>query len=125
MSTTRRGKDSKPRTLRPGQKAPGTRAARRAVQARNIRHLEDAHSTGEIRLWDYSPSGSHSGLVVGVIGPQGGISGNPAMNVAYAIRRALRPRPKQADCIVYDANGQRIATIDGVTRERHVVKEQQ
>lgn len=84
---------------------------------RAIRNLEEMQTTGRITVGDYGKHGAKTGVVVGVTGPKGGACGNPAVAIAWQIRRALTVRPRN-DCIVYDAAGQPIAIIDSATRER-------
>ena len=71
---------------------------------------------------DHSATGL-SGVIVAAPGKQGGISGNPALSIAWRIRNAMSPRQtKRPDCIVYDAAGRPIATIDGESRVRTEIK---
>lgn len=56
-------------------------------------------------------------VVVGVTGPKGGMSGNPAEVIAYRIRMALRVS-QRAPVILYDASGRRIGVMDPITRKR-------
>ncbi len=118
----RRGPDAKPRMReRPGFGAPQRRGDRARQRMRGIRLNEEGRTTGAIRMADHSPSGWTSGVVFGVSGKQGGISAeSPAVSIAWRIRNALNPQTvhRRPDCIVYDASGKAVATIDGETRER-------
>lgn len=84
---------------------------------RAAKNLEALQGTGTVIAVDHSASGTKTGVLVGVTGPKGGLSSDPAVSVAWQIRRALTVRPRN-DCIVYDAAGQPIAIIDSVTRQR-------
>jgi hypothetical protein len=73
---------------------------------------------GFMMLADRSRKGHKTGVVVAVTGPQHGISSNPVNVIAGKIRRALNPRFRVAPCVVTDAQGRPIATIDPLTRKR-------
>lgn len=48
----------------------------------------------------------------------GQLSTDPRLALSFMLRRALRPRPPLAPVILYDAAGNRIGTMDPVTRVR-------
>jgi hypothetical protein len=79
-------------------------------------------TTGSVVVADYTPGGSVSGIVIGVGGPSGGCSSNPATGFSYQFRRMLRPI-RVAPAIVLDGSGRHIATItvDPVTGDRRRV----
>ena len=65
-------------------------------------------------------AGRHAAAItIGVTGHQGGLSGDPALRIAYRIRNALDPTiPPRAPATIYNAAGQPVATMDPYTRER-------
>lgn len=116
---SRRGVDVKPRTAECGP-AMGNRFAWRNRGRKRFaaqKNLEFSGSVGAFRTRDYAPSGSRSGLVFGVCGPKGGISGNPAIAFSYFVRRQLRPRRPPADITVYDKDGNVLRVLDGATKQ--------
>ena len=56
-------------------------------------------------------------VLYGVTGFKGGMSSNPGNILAYKIRGALK-RPPTSSVILYNAEGQRIGTMDPLTRVR-------
>lgn len=94
------------------------RARHRLIAGREALRLGD--TSGDVFKNEYvtDKRGSRKrALIVGVSGPQGGISSNPVNKIAYAIRSALS-RPPLAPVIVYNAAGIQIGTINPLTRER-------
>jgi hypothetical protein len=78
-------------------------------------------TNGGFATVDRSPSGGVSGVVFGVIGPSGGISGDPAHAIAYRIRQAFKPRViapvtitgpdgRVVRTVTFGPNGERLVT---------------
>jgi hypothetical protein len=113
---TRRGLDSTGREL--------VRQARRAKRESAARMQQSSKADGVLMLSDYDQHGHKKGLVIGVSGPYGGISTDPATIVSHIIRRAFRPR-EIAPCVIkgpdgtllrtitYGPNGEQIVTVPG------------
>ena len=103
-----------------GAPSPRMRHLTRAQLAKKrLLTINSRDYPGRFSIADRGRRGDVRAVVVGVTGKQGGISGNPAASIAWRIRNALSPRQtKRPDCIVYDAAGTPIATIDAETRVR-------
>lgn len=116
----KRSRDDKPRL----REKPDGSASRRQNSRARLKMLQTIGDPARLAVVDRAPSGGKSGVVLGVTGPQGGISSRgPAHGVALKIRRALDPRTsliRVAPCAVLDAAGRRVATIvtDPVTGKR-------
>ena len=106
--------DAKGRLTR-AKRGPARFVNRRRGQLAAIINRHDPN--GDFSYIDRAPSGKKSGVVFGVTGPQGGISSNPAASVAWRIRNALAA-PPIPPCIIYDAAGKAVATMDPITRQR-------
>lgn len=113
---TRKGRKSSPE-IRAGSRRYADRTLR-TMQGRDLNRPVEGNSGGFIQK-DYN-----RGLTVGTFETRGGISLDPRVKLAWHLRRSLDvalgrrkaiPRPP---CIIYDANGKPIATMDPTTRER-------
>lgn len=101
----------------PSPSAKRDKRAKSKLTATVVR--QDFVTTGEVKMRDYAPSGSVSGLVIGATGPQGGISVNPLVKFGQMIRHRMQPLRIPATTVT-DATGKVIATItvDPVTGKR-------
>ena len=117
------GSEAKPRR---GGTAPRGRdaiMARRKLPSKALRSQkmrEEARTSGALRMRDHAPSGSTSGVVIGVTGPSGGISSNPVDQLAYRVRQAFKPLVI-APAVVTGPDGRVLRTITyGPNGERRV-----
>ena len=118
-----RGSEAKPRRERTPPRGQRAKIARRKLPRKALaasRLAEAARETGQLQMRDHAPSGASTGVVFGVSGPSGGISGNPALQIAYRIRKAFRPFTI-APAIVTGPDGKVLRTITyGPNGERTV-----
>ena len=70
-----------------------------------------------VGVGDSSGHGHTRAVRYGIGGPQGGMSADPAVSLAWQIRSALK-RPPLGVVTILDAMGRPIATVDPVTRRR-------
>lgn len=108
-----RGSDAKPRRGAPDSSYRGGPYYRRWAVRRAVYLRTASASTGQLVLADRSASGRTTGVVFGVGGVQGGMSGDPAAIVAHRIRAALRPPDparRSSAVVVMDAEGRALAT---------------
>lgn len=89
--------------------------ARRAVNAR-----ESVRTSGGFAVTERVRGKTRTrvrAIIIGTVGPQGGMSGRPEDRLAWRIRNALR-KPPIPPVTIYDAQGRPVATMDPLTRKR-------